>query len=87
MEPEPSSELLALDLFQEEDGSLTVMHDEKVLGTADYLPPEQAIDSHQVSSRSDLYSMGCTLYFMLTGQPPFPDGTIAQRIAMHQTRW
>ena len=77
---------LGLVLFQEEDASLTVLHDEKVLGTADYLSPEQAIDSHKIDPRSDIYSMGCTLYFMLTGKPPFPNGTIAQRIAMHQSR-
>ncbi|MCP4951161.1 MAG: serine/threonine protein kinase, partial [Proteobacteria bacterium] len=76
---------LGLVLFREEDASLTVMHDEKLLGTADYLSPEQAIDSHKIDPRSDIYSMGCTLYFMLTGKPPFPNGTIAQRIAQHQS--
>ncbi len=69
-----------------EENSLTVKHDEKVLGTADYLSPEQALDSHTVDIRSDLYSLGCTLYFLLSGHPPFPDGTLAQRLMAHQTK-
>lgn len=69
-----------------EDNSLTVAHDEKVLGTADYLAPEQAVDSHSVDARADLYSLGCTLYFMLTGEPPFNEGTLTQRLLAHQTK-
>lgn len=76
---------LGLALFREEDSSLTVIHNEKVLGTADYLSPEQAVDSHNVDRRADIYSTGCSLYYMLTGRPPFPDGTLAQRIARHQS--
>lgn len=68
----------------DERGSLTLAHDENVLGTADYLAPEQAIDSHRVDVRADIYSLGCTLYFLLTGHPPFPEGTLAQRIMKHQ---
>lgn len=64
--------------------SLTVAHNENVLGTADYLAPEQALNSHSVDHRVDIYGLGCTLYFLLTGRPPFPDGTLAQRIAKHQ---
>ena len=64
--------------------SLTIAYDENVLGTADFLAPEQAIQSHGVDGRADIYSLGCTLYFLLTGHPPFPDGTLAQRLMMHQ---
>ncbi len=71
---------------QEDDESLTLLYNERVMGTADYLSPEQAVNSHFVDLRSDIYSLGCTLYFMLTGHPPFPNGTLAQRIAMHQTK-
>ena len=69
-----------------EENSLTIQHDEKVLGTADYLSPEQARDSHNVDIRSDIYSLGCTLYFLLTGHPPFPDGTMAMRLLAHQQK-
>ena len=70
----------------EEEESLTVAHDEKVLGTADYLAPEQALDSHSVDSRADIYSLGCTAYFLLSGHPPFTEGTLAQRLMAHQTK-
>lgn len=70
----------------DDEESLTIKHDEKVLGTADYLAPEQAIDSHQVDARADIYSLGCTLYFALTGHPPFMDGTLVQRLLAHQTK-
>lgn len=69
----------------EDQASLTIVHEENVLGTVDYLSPEQALDSHDVDHRVDIYSLGCTLYFCLTGHPPFPDGTLAQRIMKHHT--
>lgn len=72
--------------FNEDDDSLTVAHDEKVLGTADYLAPEQALDSHGVDARADLYSLGCTMHYLLTGHPPFTAGTLAQRLMAHQTK-
>ena len=70
---------------QDDEESLTVLYNEKVMGTADYLAPEQAINSHNVDLRADIYSLGCTLYFLLVGHPPFPKGTLAQRIANHQS--
>jgi serine/threonine-protein kinase len=56
-----------------------------IVGTVDYLSPEQAWDSRKVDRRADMYSLGCTLYFMITGRPPFQHGTLAQRLAKHQT--
>jgi tRNA A-37 threonylcarbamoyl transferase component Bud32 len=55
-----------------------------IVGTGDYLAPEQAMDYHAVDIRADIYSLGCVLYFLLTGRPPFPDGTIAQKLLKHQ---
>ncbi|RMF43372.1 MAG: serine/threonine protein kinase [Planctomycetota bacterium] len=76
---------LGLALFTDDvAASLTMDFNDKVLGTADYLAPEQALNSHQIDHRADIYGLGCTMYFLLTGHPPFPDGTIAQRIAKHQ---
>ena len=71
---------------QGEGDALTIQHDEKVLGTADYLAPEQALDSHTVDARADIYGLGCTLYFLLTGHPPFVEGTLAQRLMAHQQK-
>ncbi len=69
----------------ESQGSLTMAYDQKMIGTVDYLAPEQALDSHKVDGRADIYSLGCTLYFMLTGDAPFPQGTIPQRLMQHQS--
>lgn len=58
-------------------------HDE-VLGTAEYLAPEQAVNSFAVDHRADIYGLGCTLYFLLTGHPPFQRDTPVELIAAHR---
>lgn len=89
VDPKGTVKLLDLGLAKftnSEKASLTIAHEENVLGTADYLAPEQALNSHNVDHRVDIYSLGCTLYYLLTGHPPFPEGSLAQRLAMHQSR-
>ena len=54
------------------------------LGSFDYISPEQARDPRDVDVRSDLYSLGCTLFHMLSGRPPFPGGTVLQKLIQHQ---
>jgi serine/threonine-protein kinase len=76
----PSPTLLEVD-----ESPQTTADEENVLGTADYLAPEQALNSHESDHRADIYSLGCTLYFLLTGRPPFPDGSISERLLKHQT--
>ena len=54
------------------------------LGTFDYISPEQARDPRDADVRSDLYSLGCTLFFMLAGRAPFSEGTVVQKLLQHQ---
>ena len=54
------------------------------LGTFDYISPEQARDPRSADVRSDIYSLGCTLYYMLCGVPPYPEGTVLQKLISHQ---
>lgn len=68
----------------DDTASLTIDNNENVLGTADYLSPEQALNSHSADARADIYGLGCTLYFLLTGHPPFPEGSISERLMKHQ---
>src|SRR5262245_25098399 len=56
-----------------------------VMGTADYIAPEQARDSRRADIRADIYSLGCTLYHLLSGQVPFPGGTAIDKILRHAT--
>ena len=57
----------------------------RLLGTADFVAPEQAINSKTVDARADIYSLGCTLYYLLSGKSPFSGASMAQRLAKHQT--
>ncbi len=74
---------LALGSNDDEEGGLTKQHDEKVLGTADYLAPEQSKNSHAADPRSDIYALGCTLYYLLVGRAPFAKGSVVERIKAH----
>jgi formylglycine-generating enzyme required for sulfatase activity/tRNA A-37 threonylcarbamoyl transferase component Bud32 len=66
-----------------EDASM-LTQEGSVMGTIDFLAPEQAKDSHRADSRSDLYSLGCTFYFLLAGHVPFPGGMATERLLKHR---
>ncbi len=66
------------------EGGLTAVG--QPMGTPDYVAPEQIRDAHSADTRADVYSLGCTLYFLLTGQPPFPGGNLNQKLAAHLER-
>ena len=69
------------------DAGLTKQLDNRsILGTADYVAPEQAVDSSNVDIRADIYSLGATLYYMLAGRPLFPDGRTAQKLVWQQIK-
>lgn len=55
-----------------------------VMGTPDFISPEQVRNSHATDIRSDIYSLGCTLYFLLTARLPFPKGTTTEKLLQHQ---
>jgi len=56
----------------------------QVMGTCDYMAPEQAMDAHRVDTRADIYSLGCTLYRLLTGNVPYKGETLMQILMLHQ---
>lgn len=71
--------------FDDEGGQITRQHNlQNVLGTADYLAPEQALDSAAVDIRGDIYSLGVTFYYLLTGRSPYRDGSVSQKLVWHQ---
>ncbi len=73
--------------FHDKKESVTQKYDGNVvLGTADYLSPEQAVDSHNVDIRCDIYSLGITFYFLLAGHSPFENGSVAEKLIWHQVR-
>ena len=56
------------------------------MGTPDFLAPEQSRNLHDADIRSDLYGLGCTFYFLLTGQVPFPGGNILEKLSRHERK-
>src|SRR4029077_16677931 len=68
----------------DEESSSTMTQEGTVMGTPDYIAPEQALATHTVDIRADLYSLGCTFYYLLAGRVPFPGGTFIQKVNKHQ---
>ncbi len=76
---------LVRSLLEEAEADKTELtRDGTVVGTPDYMSPEQAKNSSTVDHRADIYSLGCTLYYLLSGKPPFPDGTPIDKLLRHQ---
>jgi serine/threonine-protein kinase len=76
--------LTDLGLAREADGEESrVTRAGTTVGTVDYMSPEQARDSGKADARSDLYSLGCTWYHLLAGQPPFGEGGLTEKLYKH----
>ena len=79
--------LALLDSHEDADEfSLAMIFGHSCLGTADYIAPEQSIDSFAVDTRADIYSLGCTLYVLLTGKLPYPMPMSSQKLEGHRFR-
>src|SRR5581483_9094443 len=65
-------------------GNAEITTSGQVLGPVDYMAPEQSYDSRAADYRSDIYSLGCTLYRLLTGHPPFAGETMMQKLLAHR---
>ena len=70
-----------LDLVETSSG---LTREGSMMGTPDYIAPEQAVDAHSADTRADVYSLGCTLYHLLAGRPPFHGGSLTEKLLRHQ---
>ncbi|MEK6239011.1 MAG: serine/threonine protein kinase, partial [Planctomycetales bacterium] len=75
---------MGLALLTDLDGGET--DSTEVMGTTDYIAPEQAMNSQNIDHRADVYSLGCTMYFLLVGKPPFPEGAMHEVLLAHQIK-
>jgi len=72
--------------FASEASEAGLTADGMILGSADYIAPEQIDNPHAADIRADIYSLGSTLYFLLAGRPPFPDGSLIQKLMAHREK-
>ena len=70
----------------DEEFSMAMIFGQDRVGTADYVAPEQTVNSYDIDHRADIYSLGCTFYFMLTGKLPFPYARNGQKIMGHRKK-
>ena len=84
--PDNHAKIIDLGLaFQADEEDERVTRDGTTVGTVDYMSPEQARDSRKLNERSDIYSLGCTMHYLLTGSAPFPGGNLADKLARHHS--
>lgn len=77
--------LARLELHDDETGTEGLTGTGNMLGTIDFMAPEQALDSRRADARSDIYSLGCTLYYLLTGRPLFEGESFMQKLLAHRS--
>jgi serine/threonine protein kinase len=75
--------LVSLQRPQDSDDDSITKHNQ-IIGTVDYMSPEQADDVHHVDQRADIYSLGCTIFRLLVGHPPFPGSSAIQKLLSHR---
>ena len=82
--PEALAKILDLGLARADDEETVLTRPDSILGTLDYASPEQLTNAAAADRRSDLYSVGCTLYFTLSGRAPFEGGDMINKIYKHK---
>ena len=75
---------MGLARFDETAGEDSLTETGTIMGTLDYMSPEQALDTRDVDARTDIYSLGCTLFFLLGGRPPFHADTAMKKLLAHR---
>jgi len=78
--------LVSLDETEDEDSSEDLTQNNQIMGSVDYMSPEQAEDVSSVDLRADIYGLGCTLFRLLTGKPPYPADKLIEKLVAHRQR-